>query len=202
MRSIFILLIALVVLGLVAFFGLKGPYNNMVNLDEEVNGKWAEVETQYMRRFDLIDNLVKTVKASADFEKSTLVEVTEARASAFKAMQNAKGGTNLEDFNKSEGRLNMAVGGMRGMLMGYAEKYPDLQTTKSFQDLMVQLEGTENRIAKARGDFNEEVKGYNKVVRGFPNNMIAGMFGFQERDYFEAAEGSDVAPDVGETFGS
>lgn len=183
------------------FFAIK-PYNNMVDLDVEADGSWSEVETQYERRFALIDNLVKTVKASADFEKSTLVEVTEARASAFKAMQGSNGGRDLSQVNKADSKLNMAVGGMRGMLMGYAEKYPDLKSTQAFRDLMVQLEGTENRIAKARGDFNEDVKVYNKVVMKFPNNMTAGVFGFGERDYFEATDGSENAPDVGETFGN
>ena len=196
-------LIIIIVLALLAFafFGLKGPYNNMVNLDEQGNGSWSEVETQYQRRFDLIDNLVETVKASADFEQSTLVEVTQARASAFKALQDSKGGRDLSAFKGEQGRSGMlAVGGMRGMMMGYAEKYPELKTTKAFQDLMVQLEGTENRISKARSDFNEDVKGYNKVVRGFPNNMIAGMFGFDKRDYFGSTDGAEKAPNVGDTF--
>jgi len=194
------LIIGLVVLGYV----FVGPqYNKLVELDETATGKWKEVETQYQRRFDLIDNLVATVQQSAEFEQGTLIAVTEARASAFNAMKSSDGGRDLSAMQDAENQLNVAMGGRgaRGMMMGYSEKYPELKSTQAFSDLMAELEGTENRVGKARTDFNEHVEVYNKVVKKFPMNMMAGMFGHGERDYFNSVEGSEVAPSVRDSFG-
>jgi len=187
----------IIVLALIAilFFTMKGPYNNMVQLDEAVDGKWSEVETAYQRRYDLIIEQVKTVNTSAGFEKDILVEVTKARAAGMGAIQGANGGTDLSGLNQTTGVISR--GGMRGMMMGYTEKYPELKSMKLFSDLMVMMEGTENRIAKARSDFNEKVKDYNSTVRTFPNNMYAGIFGFEKRDYFKSTSGAEEGIDVG-----
>lgn len=202
MKGIFITLGLLIVLAIVGWLFVGPQYNKLVDTDETVNGRWSEVETQYQRRYDLLDNLVATVQESAEFEKGTLVEVTKARASAFNALQNAEGGRNLEDLQKAESQLNMAIGGrgMRGMMMGYAEKYPDLKTTQAYSDLMTQIEGTENRVGKARTDFNESVEDYNKLVRKFPMNLMAGMFGHSAREYFEASDGAEDAPSIRDSF--
>ena len=186
----------------VAFIGLMGfsamgSYNGFVSLDEEVDGQWANVETQYQRRFDLIPNLVATVKGVAEFEQETLTAVTEARASAFNAMQAVGEGTgSIADFQQS----NMVLGRAMNGLLGYSERYPELKANQNFSDLQAQLEGTENRIAVARKDFNASVKAYNGKVRRFPGSVWAGMFGFDQRDYFESVEGSEAAPTV--EFGS
>ena len=186
----------------VAFIGLMGfsamgSYNGFVSLDEEVDGQWANVETQYQRRFDLIPNLVATVKGVAEFEQETLTAVTEARASAFNAMQAVGEGTgSIADFQQS----NMVLGRAMNGLLGYSERYPELKANQNFSDLQAQLEGTENRIAVARKDFNASVKAYNGKVRRFPGSVWAGMFGFDQRDYFESVEGSEAAPTV--NFGS
>lgn len=193
MRGLFITLLVVIVLGGLAFFTLKGPYNNMVDLDETVNGAWSQVEDQYQRRHDLIGNLVETVKGYADKEESILVQVTEARAEAMAAMQRGSDGQpDIAAIQQTQGRLS---GAMRGFF-GYTENYPDLKSSQLFSDLQAQLEGTENRISTARSRFNDDVQAYNKVVRKFPNNMIAGMFGFDQRDYFEATEGADTVPEV------
>jgi len=194
MKGLFITLLVLIGIGILAFFTLKGPYNKMVDMDETVNGSWSQVEDQYQRRHDLIGNLVETVKGYADKEESILVKVTEARAAAMAAMQQRgpDGGPDIAAVQQTQGRLS---GAMRGMF-GYTENYPDLKSSKLFSELQAQLEGTENRLSTARSRFNDEVQAYNKVVRKFPNNMIAGMFGFPERDYFESTEGADTAPEV------
>jgi len=194
MRGLLITIVGLLVIGALAFFMLKAPYNNMVELDEGVKGAWSQVEDQYQRRHDLIGNLVETVKGYADKEESILVQVTQARADAMKAMQSTgpDGGPDMAAIQQTQGRLGSA---MRGMF-GYTENYPELKSSELFKDLLAQLEGTENRISTARVRFNESVEGYNLVVRKFPNNMIASMFDFDEREYFESVAGSEVAPEV------
>lgn len=192
-------LIWIIPLALVAILGLSamGSYNGLVSLDEEVDGQWANVETQYQRRFDLIPNLVATVKGVAEFEQETLTAVTEARASAFNAMQAVGNGTgSIADFQQSNMVLGRAMNGM----LGYTERYPELKANQNFSDLQAQLEGTENRIAVARKDFNASVKAYNGKVRRFPGALWAGMFGFDQREYFDSVEGSEAAPTV--DFGS
>ena len=192
-------LIWIVPLALIAIVGYSaiGSYNGFVSLDEDVDGQWANVETQYQRRFDLIPNLVATVKGVAEFEQETLTAVTEARASAFNAMQAVGEGTgSLADFQQS----NLVLGRAMNGLLGYSERYPELKANQNFSDLQAQLEGTENRIAVARKDFNASVKAYNGKVRRFPGSLWAGMFGFDQRDYFESVAGSEAAPTV--DFGS
>ena len=192
-------LIWIVPLALIAIVGYSamGSYNGFVSLDEDVDGQWANVETQYQRRFDLIPNLVATVKGVAEFEQETLTAVTEARASAFNAMQAVGEGTgSIADFQRS----NMVLGRAMNGLLGYSERYPELKANQNFSDLQAQLEGTENRIAVARKDFNASVKAYNGKVRRFPGSLWAGMFGFDQRDYFESVAGSEAAPTV--DFGS
>lgn len=192
-------LIWIVPLALIAIVGYSamGSYNGFVSLDEDVDGQWANVETQYQRRFDLIPNLVATVKGVAEFEQETLTAVTEARASAFNAMQAVGEGTgSIADFQQS----NMVLGRAMNGLLGYSERYPELKANQNFSDLQAQLEGTENRIAVARKDFNASVKAYNGKVRRFPGSLWAGMFGFEQRDYFESVAGSEAAPTV--DFGS
>ncbi|MDA0882147.1 MAG: LemA family protein [Bacteroidetes bacterium] len=180
-------------LALIALFGLlaMSSYNGLVSVDEQAEKTWGNVETEYQRRFDLIDNLVETVKGYADFEKSTLVEVTQARAAAFGAMKSVDE-NGIEQFQAAQNRLGVA---MRGML-GYSEQYPDLKANKNFLELQAQLEGTENRIAFSREKYNESVEVYNKKVRKFPSNIMAGMFGFEKREMFSSSEGADVAPKV------
>ena len=192
-------IIWIVPLALIAIVGYSamGSYNDFVSLDEGVDGKWADVETTYQRRFDLIPNLVATVKGVAEFEQETLTAVTEARASAFNAMQAVGEGTgSIADFQQS----NMVLGRAMNGLLGYSERYPELKANQNFSDLQAQLEGTENRIAVARKDFNASVKAYNGKVRRFPGSLWAGMFGFDQRDYFESVAGSEAAPTV--DFGS
>ena len=192
-------LIWIVPLALIAIVGYSamGSYNGFVSLDEDVDGQWANVETQYQRRFDLIPNLVATVKGVAEFEQETLTAVTEARASAFNAMQAVGEGTgSIADFQQS----NLVLGRAMNGLLGYSERYPELKANQNFSDLQAQLEGTENRIAVARKDFNASVKAYNGKVRRFPGSLWAGVFGFDQRDYFESVAGSDAAPTV--DFGS
>ncbi len=192
-------LIWIVPLALIAIVGYSamGSYNGFVSLDEAVDGQWANVETQYQRRFDLIPNLVATVKGVAEFEQETLTAVTEARASAFNAMQAVGEGTgSIADFQQS----NLVLGRAMNGLLGYSERYPELKANQNFSDLQAQLEGTENRIAVARKDFNASVKAYNGKVRRFPGSLWAGMFGFEQRDYFESVAGSKAAPAV--DFGS
>lgn len=187
MKKLLPLFVLLGVLGLLAIIAM-GSYNGLVSSSEEVDGAWAEVETSYQRRFDLIPNLVETVKGYADFEKSTLLGVTEARAAAMGALK--KG--DLQGFESANQNLGVAM----GRFFGYTENYPDLKANASFRDLQAQLEGTENRISVARDRFNEQVKLYNKKVKRFPGKLFAGMFGFEERAYFESTEGAETAPEV------
>ncbi|MCD8538885.1 MAG: LemA family protein [Leadbetterella sp.] len=169
-------------------------YNGMVNREEAIDGKWAQVENQYQRRADLIPNLVETVKGAADFEKGTLESVIEARSNATSIKLDAKDLTqeNLDKFQAAQDQLSGAL----SRLMVVVERYPELKATQAFQDLMVQLEGTENRISVERKNFNDAVMDYNSFIRRFPNNITASIFGFEKRAYFKAQEGADVAPKV------
>jgi LemA protein len=169
-------------------------YNSMVEKQENIDEKWSQVETQYQRRADLIPNLVNTVKGYADFEKETLTGVIEARAKAT-SMQidpSKLDEASLKQFEAAQGQLSGAL----SRLMLTVERYPDLKANQNFRDLQAQLEGTENRIQVARKNFNESVRDYNTFIRKFPNNMIAGMFNFDKRPYFEAAAGTEAAPEV------
>ncbi|MBU2501828.1 LemA family protein [bacterium] len=189
----------LVVLGVIAvgMAGLVGQYNRMVDLDEAVAGQWGNVENVYQRRADLIPNLVETVKGYAAHERETLEAVVKARADATRmearlTPESLDDPQALERFQAVQNELSSAL----GRLMVVIEKYPDLKANEGFRDLQVQLEGTENRIAVERRRFNETAQSFNTVIRRFPGNMVAGMFGFTKKAYFEAAEGSAVAPKV------
>lgn len=186
-------IIVIVVLVLLGFFGCS-KYNGMVTSDETVKKAWGNVETQYQRRADLIDNLVSTVKGSANFEQETLTKVIEARSKASSVQVNADdlSPENIAKFQQAQSEL----GGALSRLLVTVEQYPQLRTTEQFQTLMAQIEGTENRISVARNDFNSAVNEFNAKIRTFPNNIIAGLGGFKEKGYFKAAEGAEKAPKV------
>lgn len=169
-------------------------YNSMVSKDEAVSSQWANVETAYQRRADLIPNLVSTVKGYADFEQETLTQVVEARAKATSMNVDASklDASTIEQFQANQAQLSGAL----SRLMVVVEKYPDLKANQNFLELQSQLEGTENRISVERRRFNEMVQDYNTYIRKFPNNLIAGMFSFEQRGYFKSDEGSENAPKV------
>lgn len=169
-------------------------YNTMVEQQETVDQKWANVQTQYQRRADLIDNLVATVKGAAENEKSILTDVIEARSKATSMNINADELTpeNIKKFQDAQSQLSGAF----SKLMVSVERYPDIKSNQNFRDLQVQIEGTENRIAVARTDFNTAVKEYNAYIRKIPQNIIAGFAGFEKKGYFEADSGSEKAPKV------
>jgi LemA protein len=166
----------------------------MVQKDENIKGKWGAVQTQYQRRSDLIPNLVATVKGVANFEKSTLVEVTEARAKATSIQVDPTKLTpeTIQKYQAAQGQLSTAL----GRLLVASENYPTLKANENFTGLQAQLEGTENRISVARKDFNDAVQDYNSTIRSFPANITAKMFGFTEKGYFQAEVGADKAPKV------
>lgn len=169
-------------------------YNGFVDGEENVELAWSNVEIEYQRRSDLIGNLVKTVKGAADFEKSTLEAVTNARARATSINIDASTLTpeKIKQFEAAQGQLSQGL----GRLLATAEKYPQLQATQGFRDLQVQLEGTENRISTSRKRFNETATGFNKKVRRFPGTVYASVFGFSEKPQFTAQAGTANAPDV------
>lgn len=169
-------------------------YNSMVKLDEQVSGQWAQVENVYQRRADLIPNLVNTVKGYADFEKDVLTSVTEARSKATSVNVDASklSPESIKQFQQAQGQLTSAL----SKLLVVVEKYPDLKANQNFLELQAQLEGTENRITVERNKFNEVTKEYNTKIRTFPNNITAGMFGFEKKGYFEAEAGAEKAPEV------
>lgn len=169
-------------------------YNGFVNKEEGLKGAWADVETQYQRRADLIPNLVSTVKGYAAHETQTLNEVTEARARATSINLSADDLTpeKLAQFQQAQAQVRSAL----GRLIAVSESYPDLKANQNFLELQAQLEGTENRIAVARKDFNAAAQQYNVSVRRFPANLVARMFGFGQKPYFESAEGAAAAPQV------
>lgn len=171
-----------------------GSYNGFVDAEEEMEQSWANVETQYQRRADLIPNLVNTVKGAADFERGTLEAVTNARAKATSINIDASNLTPemMQQFQEAQGQLSSGL----GRLLATAESYPQLKSNAQFQELQAQLEGTENRIAVARDRFNEEATNFNKKVRRFPGTVFATVFGFSEKPQFEAQAGSSNAPDV------
>lgn len=189
-RVIIIVVIALVA-GCVLW--LIGKYNAMITAEENVTTAWSQVENQYQRRSDLIPNLVSTVKGYAEHESSVFENVTEARARATQLTlsENATP-EQMMAFQQAQGELTQAL----GRLLALAENYPDLKANENFRDLQAQLEGTENRIAVARNAFNEAAKTYNILIRKFPNNIVAGIFGFGQKAYFEADEGAESVPTV------
>lgn len=183
-----------IAVAVVAAIFLYATYNGLVNKEEGVNTAWAHVETQYQRRADLIPNLVNTVKGYAAHERQTLDEVTEARAKATSINLSVDELTpeNMAAFQQAQADVRSAL----GRLVAVAEQYPDLKANRNFLELQAQLEGTENRIAVARKDFNEAAQRYNVAVRRFPAVLVAKLFGFRQKPYFEAAEGAAVAPQV------
>jgi LemA protein len=185
-------IIVVVVLGFI-MWGTR-VYNQMVTLQEGVTSQWGNVETQYQRRADLIPNFVNTVKGAANFEQSTLTQVIEARAKATSVTIDPTKMTeeNMKQFQQAQGEVSSAL----SRLMVVVEKYPELKATQNFRDLQVELEGTENRISVERRKFNDVARGFNTYIRRFPQNFLAGMFGFTARPYFDAAEGSEKAPEV------
>lgn len=194
MKKSYIIIGVIVVLVFVLYRLFAGSYNNMVTKDEDVKSQWAQVENVYQRRADLIPNLVSTVKGYAEFEKSTLTEVVQARASAtsVKIDANNLSPENIAKFQQAQDGLSGAL----SRLLVTVEKYPDLKANQNFLELQAQLEGTENRIAVERGRFNEVVQLYNKYIRSFPNNIFAGFYNFEKKGYFEAVKGADKAPEV------
>ncbi len=192
----------LVILGIILLFifitysSFKGTYNKMVTLDEGVKSAWAQVENQYQRRFDLIPNLVETVKGYANQEQETLTAVTEARSRAGGVMQMDESILdNPEAFNRFQ-EAQSGLGSALQRLLVVTENYPDLKSNQNFLALQDQLEGTENRISVERKRFNESAQGYNTYIRQFPRVIIANMTGFREKAYFSAASGADSAPEV------
>ena len=185
--------IVLGVIALVIFWGV-GSRNSMATSDQDVKAKWANVQSAYQRRADLIPNLVKTVQGVANFEKSTLTAVIKARASATQMKLDAKdlSPENLQKYQAAQSSL----GGALSRLMVVAENYPQLKATENFSELQAQLEGTENRIKEERDNFNSAVQAYNTLIVTFPNSLIASFSGFTEKGYFEAEAGSDKAPEV------
>ncbi len=183
-----------VILGIIVllFFWGCGAYNNLIGVDQEVKTKWGNVETNYQRRTDLYNSVIKTIEGSANFEKSTLKEVIEARSRATAI------NVNIDD-SASLGRYQAAQAGLQssfGKLLAVAEAYPDLKSTTAFQGFQTQIEGTENRINVARQDYNTAVQGYNLRVKTFPNNIFAGLFGYHEKAFYKSDPGSEKAPDV------
>jgi LemA protein len=169
-------------------------YNQMVTMKQGVEAQWGNVETQYQRRMDLIPNFVNTVKGAANFEQQTLTAVIEARAKATSVKIDPTKMTqaNLAQFQQAQSELSSSL----SKLMVVVERYPELKATQNYRDLQVTLEGTENRIANERRKFNEDVLSYNAYIKRFPQVVLAGMFGFQEKPYFKSAEGAEKAPEV------
>lgn len=189
-------IVLIVIGGLILLLGGCGcsGYNGLVQMDQNVKGKWANVESDYQRRSDLIPNLVNTVKGAADFEKTTLEAVVNARAQATQTKIDV---TNLSpekvaEFQKAQSQLSGAI----GRLLVTMEKYPELKATDAFRDLQSQLEGTENRIKVSRNDFNSAVQEYNTSVKKFPMVLFSGLFGFKEKGFFAAESGAEKAPTV------
>lgn len=187
------LIITVVVIALVALWGISS-YNGLVSMDENVSNQWANVETQYQRRSDLIPNLVNTVKGYAKHESKTLESVMAARSQATQVKIDPSNCTpqQLAAYQKAQGDVTTAL----GKLLAITENYPDLKANQNFLELQSQLEGTENRINVARKDFNDTAKKYNTSLRSFPRNIVASMCGFEKRAYFEAEAGAEKAPKV------
>lgn len=193
-KSLIITLVVIAGIAILLYSLFGGTYNNMVQKDETVQGAWAQVQNVYQRRMDLIPNLVETVKGYANFEKETLTQVVEARAKATSVNISPQNLTPeaLKNFQSAQDGLGAAL----GRLMVVMEKYPELKANQNFLELQSQLEGTENRITVERQKFNDVVKDYNQYIRSFPQNLLAGMYGFEKKGYFEAQAGAENAPQV------
>jgi LemA protein len=187
-------LIGLGILALFVFYGIS-VNNSLVEQEENVNSAWAQVENQYQRRADLIPNLVNTVRGAADFESETLQEVIEARSRATSVNINASDLNNPQAFQQFQEAQSQLSGALSRLLVT-VERYPELQANQNFRDLQAQLEGTENRISTERMRFNRAAQEYNTKVRRFPASMIASIAGFDQKEYFQADEGAEEAPEV------
>ncbi|HEY8511802.1 MAG TPA: LemA family protein [Cyclobacteriaceae bacterium] len=185
---------ALVVGAIVLYRFFAGTYNTLVSKEQDVEAQWAQVENQYKRRADLIPNLVNTVKGYADFEQETLTRVIEARAKATSITVDPNDLTpeKVAEFDQAQSELSTAL----GRLLVSVERYPDLKANQNFLDLQTQLEGTENRIAVERMKFNDTVRSYNTYVKSFPLNLLASIYGFEERGYFDASPEAEQVPQV------
>jgi LemA protein len=187
--------LTLIVIGvLILFLGGCGcnSYNGLIDVDQHVKTKWSDVETNYQRRTDLYNSVIKVIEGSANFEKSTLRDVINARANATKVQVNVNDSASLAQYQRAQGQLQSSF----SRLMAVAESYPDLKTTQQFKDFQTQIEGTENRINVARRDFNAAVQEYNLKVKRFPNNIFAGIFGYHEKPYYKSDPGSENAPEI------
>ncbi len=193
-KSSLIIIAIVVVLGLILYNTFSGSYNKMVTMEESVESAWSTVETQYQRRADLYNSVVNTIKGSADFEQETLNSVIEARSRATSLNIDADDLTpeKIAEFQNAQDQLSGAF----SRLLVSVERYPELKTTQAFRDFQVQIEGTENRINKARNDFNQQVQSFNTYIKQFPTNLMAGLFGFGEKGYFKAQEGSQNVPEI------
>lgn len=193
-KKLLITLGVIVLLVIIFYSFFAGKYNEMVSREEQVTSQWAQVENVYQRRADLIPNLVNTVKGYADFEQETLSQVIEARSKATSVNVNADNLSpeSIQQFQQAQEGLSSAL----SRLMVVVERYPDLKANQNFLQLQSQLEGTENRIAVERKKFNDETRNYNQYIRRFPQNLLAGMYGFEVKGYFEAAAGAEVVPEV------
>ncbi len=193
-KKLLITLGVILLLVIIFYSFFAGKYNEMVSREEQVTSQWAQVENVYQRRADLIPNLVNTVKGYADFEKETLTQVIEARSKATSVNVNADNLSpeSIQRFQEAQEGLSGAL----SRLMVVVERYPDLKANQNFLQLQSQLEGTENRIAVERKKFNDETRNYNQYIRRFPQNLLAGMYGFEVKGYFEATAGAEVVPEV------
>jgi len=196
MKKSWIIIGVIVLFVIIVFSSVKGTYNGLVTSEEKVNKSWADVQGAYQRRLDLIPNLVSTVKGYAKFEQETLIKVIEQRAAATKPTINVDAtkldANTLAHFQKTQDELGSSI----GRLLVTVERYPDLKANQNFLQLQAQLEGTENRINVERRNFNGTVNEFNSTLRKFPTNILAGMFGFSKKPYFEAQAGADAAPKV------
>jgi LemA protein len=184
----------IIVLVVILLFGgcACGRYNGLVTTDQDVKTSWSNVETNYQRRTDLYNSVIKTIEGSANFEKSTLKDVINARANATKVTVDVNDSASLGAYQRAQSQLQ----GTFSRLMAVAEAYPDLKTTQQFADFQTNIAGTENRINVARRDYNSSVNTYNLKVKTFPNNIFAGIFGFHEKPYYKSDPGSENAPDI------
>lgn len=194
MKKSYVVIITVVAVIAIIVFWSVGVYNKLVVADESVKTAWSNVESQYQRRADLIPNLVNTVKGYAEHEQETLNAVVEARAKATQMNISAENLTkdNIKAYQEAQESISSSI----GRLLMVSENYPDLKANKNFQNLQEQLEGTENRIQVARNKYNESTKAYNTMLRRFPNNIVAGMYGFESKEYFEATEKAAEVPSV------
>jgi len=185
------LLVLIGILVILGFWGCSG-YNGLVTADQDVKKVWSNVETNYQRRTDLYSSIIKTIEGSANFEKSTLREVIEARSKATSINVDINDPASLEAYQKAQAGLQSSF----SKLLAVVENYPDLKTTQAFRDFQTQIEGTENRINVARQDYNKSIEGYNLKVKRFPKNILAGLFGFKEKPFYKADAGSEKNPEI------